>query len=172
MSELSQFFLQILRSLGSPRELETKADSVESDLFSSSFEKHSFDEKKQILELAARDFLSHYQKTFDAKLAWEQVVRDFHRNHFGINPHLHLKTEETQSPQQFQSSRRRAQIFRFFWPAFQTLVLMKVVILYFGLQAANQTEEAHYWMLGAAVLFSLGNLVYFAWRNRQNEDPQ
>ncbi|MEI7973050.1 MAG: hypothetical protein WCH11_01645 [Bdellovibrio sp.] len=171
MSELSQFFLQVLRSMDAPRELEMRADSMESDLFSSSFEQHTFEEKKRILEIAARNFLSQYHHTTDANRAWQQVVRDFHRDHYGIDRHLHLKSEQTQSPTQLLSSRRSSQIFRFFWPAFQTLVLMKVVILYFGVQAANQAEETPYWMLGAAVLFSLGNLVYFAWKNRRNEGP-
>lgn len=48
----------------------------------------------------------------------------------------------------------------------QALIIMKCVILYFGVESANDPESNAKYYLYAAIAYSFGSLIYFAFRKR------
>lgn len=89
---------------------------------------------------------------------WRQIVTDYHRSRQWGFPSSNKKEDR---PAELTPTREVAS---YVWTAFQALVLMKCVILFFGLKSA---EEPSPWMTAGLVLalaFSFGSLLWFAIR--------
>ncbi|HEY8272707.1 MAG TPA: hypothetical protein VIG33_17565 [Pseudobdellovibrionaceae bacterium] len=96
---------------------------------------------------------------------WNKIVRDFYQlNFWGQVPQkskpAKVKTEE---------QKRMRELAAYIWVAFQAWIVMKLIIFYFGIEAADNPQESH-WLLYAAILFSFGSLVLFAWRKFKKEE--
>lgn len=102
---------------------------------------------------------------------WSDVVADFHRSgHWGFKL-LRLDHPETVIPVSPEAQKTK-DVRAFFWTAIQSLVILKGVILYFGLNYAMEREEFYgganktfyAWGLGISIAVSFGGLLLFAIR--------
>lgn len=96
---------------------------------------------------------------------WQKIVADFHRNQsWGY-------TTQTQRPRKVLTKDQKIarELAPYIWAAFQAWVLMKIVIYYFGLDAANNPEESHVFLY-LGIGFSFCSLVYFAWQKSKKGD--
>jgi hypothetical protein len=135
----------------------------ESDLFSISSGDFSVEDRKAI-SLVATERLSGGE-------AWLSIVTDFHRSgYWGYR--LLRKNHPTSIKPPTDEQVQTRDVRRFFWTAIQSLVVMKGIILYFGLNYAIE-REAYYggrdknfyaWGLGISILVSFGGLLLFAIR--------
>lgn len=108
----------------------------------------------KISEEAARR-LAQLLDTEPIQFAWQKVAEDFHANkYWGFQT-------QTQKP---KKEKKKNELVGFIWTAFQAAVLMKLVVLYFGVNAAHLDSEWHYWGLGITLAISFGVLFYFAWK--------
>ncbi|MFN8791957.1 MAG: hypothetical protein ACK5Y2_10935 [Bdellovibrionales bacterium] len=90
------------------------------------------------------------------KTAWQSVAEDFHRNQY-----WGFKTQDSRPR---GKRKEKNEVASFLWTLFQAAVLMKFIILYFGINAAEQESEWHYTGLGLALFVSFSSLLYFAYR--------
>lgn len=135
----------------------------ESDLFSISSGDLSVEDRHEVVKLALN--------RMKGGETWSSIVTDFHRSGywgFRLLPKNHPSSKKPLSEEQVQTRDVR----RFFWTAIQSLVIMKGIILYFGLNYAIE-REAYYggrdtdfyaWGLGISVFVSFGGLLLFAIR--------
>jgi len=92
----------------------------------------------------------------DLKAAWQRVAEDFHHNQ-----HWGFKTQENRPR---AKKKDKNEVASFLWTLFQAAVLMKFIILYFGINAAEQESQWHYVGLGIALFVSFSSLLFFAYR--------
>lgn len=96
--------------------------------------------------------------TRELQAEWQKIVVDFHQTQYWGQP-----TQRQKPPQILSEDQKRTrEIFPYIWVAFQALIVMKLVISYFGLESADSDETP--WGLYAAIAFSFLSLVFFAWR--------
>jgi predicted nucleic acid-binding Zn ribbon protein len=94
----------------------------------------------------------------DIQAEWQKIVVDFHRAKYWGQT-----TQKQKPPKILTEDQKRVRVmFPYLWIAFQALIVMKVVISYFGQEAADSGETP--WFLYLAIAFSFGSLVLFAWR--------
>lgn len=89
---------------------------------------------------------------------WKKIVVDFHQARYWGQSTQRQKPPKILSEDQ----KRTRELFPYIWVAFQALIVMKLVISYFGLESADSDETP--WGLYVAIAFSFFSLVYFAWR--------
>lgn len=90
--------------------------------------------------------------------AWRQIVIDFHHTRYWNQP-----TQRQKPPKVLTEDQKRTRaLFPYIWILFQAWIVMKLVISYFGLEAADSPDETH-WFLYFALGFSFCSLCYFAW---------
>lgn len=135
----------------------------ESDLFSISSGDFRLEDRHAISCMA--------MKRLETGEDWSKIVTDFHRGGywgFQLISKNHPLSKRPLSEEQLQTRDVR----RFFWTAIQSLVIMKGIILYFGLNYAME-REAFYggrdknfyaWGLGVSIFISFGGLLLFAIR--------
>jgi hypothetical protein len=104
------------------------------------------------------------KKAFEVSLSllqqeWQKIVVDFYRSEFwGQVP------QKNRPPKILTDEQKRVrELASYIWVAFQAWIVMKLVIFYAGLTAADNPGESH-WILYFAMAFSFGSLVFFAWR--------
>lgn len=94
----------------------------------------------------------------EAQAEWKKLVVDFHRSDY-----WGYETQKQKPPKVLSEEQKRTrELFPYLWTAFQALILMKLVIFYFGLESADSDETP--WFLYLALAFSFGSLAFFAWR--------
>ncbi|MNK12116.1 hypothetical protein D3C87_301730 [compost metagenome] len=97
-----------------------------------------------------------------ADLAWNDVVQDFKNNkYWGFTVH-----QEEQSEKRVNVTR---ELFAYIWTMVQALIIMKVVIFYFGLKSASEAEPMDMVWLVLAIAFSFSSLFFFAWRKSRRK---
>lgn len=92
---------------------------------------------------------------------WQKIVTDFHKaSYWG-------QSTQRQKPAKIltEEQKRTRELFPYVWIAFQALIVMKLVISYFGLESADSDETP--WLLYLAIAFSFCSLVFFAWRKHK-----
>jgi len=94
----------------------------------------------------------------EAQAAWQKIVGDFHRSGY-----WGFLTQKQKPPKVLSEEQKRTrELFPYIWTAFQALIVMKLVISYFGIESADSDETP--WLLYLAIAFSFGSLAFFAWR--------
>ncbi len=141
----------------------------EADLFTLSSGAFSVSDQGQIRAEAESRWKKLVETGADPEVAWREVVVDFHRgSHWGyrILSKQNLETKVQPTEEEVRTTTVR----RFFWTALQSLVIMKGIIMYFGLNYAME-REAFYggadtkfygWGLAISVSISFGGLIWFA----------
>lgn len=147
-----------------------------SDLFTLSSGAFSVEDQAKIQVEAEARWKTKVEAGIEKETAWREVVVDFHRTRYWGHKLLSkqdLATKSRPTEEQIRNSTVR----RFFWTALQSLVLMKGVIMYFGLNYAIEVkdraesygsgndfspERFYGWGLAVSVLVSFGGLIWFA----------
>lgn len=125
-------------------------------------------------EAIAREAAGRLEKALDGKASlniqeiqkeWGAIVADFYRSQsWGY-------ATQKEKPQKVltQDQKIVREIAPYIWVAFQAWVIMKLVIYYFGIEAADNPDETPVFLyLGIA--FSFCSLVFFAWRKFKKGD--
>lgn len=97
---------------------------------------------------------------------WREWVIDFHRSgHWGI---------ESRAPgvQVDPAPPRPASMFRFIWSAFQSLIILKAFVLYFGLSYAIDSTRFNLIGLIMSISVSFGSLIWFAIRQSRHDEEK
>ncbi|MBX2989361.1 MAG: hypothetical protein KF802_15845 [Bdellovibrionaceae bacterium] len=104
--------------------------------------------------------------TDEAREAWTGVVRDFLSNrHWGFTPE---KGAAPKRPKK-ELSPQAKELIPYLWVFVQAAIIMKLVVYYFGLKAADDPTVENKLVLLAVVAFSFGSLIHFAWRMHRKE---
>ncbi|MGZ3803993.1 MAG: hypothetical protein ACXVB4_07285 [Pseudobdellovibrionaceae bacterium] len=99
------------------------------------------------------------------QVEWQKIVTDFYQHQYwGQVPQLKKPAKVLTEEQ-----KRTRELASYIWAAFQAWIVMKLVIFYFGLEAADEPQETHWWLY-LAILFSFGSLIFFAWRKIRKGD--
>lgn len=114
----------------------------------------SGEDLKRISEEAAKRLAALVQ-TEPLQFAWQKIAEDFHSQAY-----WGYKTQ-SQKP---KKEKKKNELVGFIWTAFQASVVMKLIVLYFGVNAAEKDSEDYYWGLGIALFVSFASLLFFAWR--------
>lgn len=148
--------------------------NIEADFFSNLSAHFSQEEQTEITQLASQKL---YQRITSLpspisfsqlQLAWNQVCQDYHQNqHWGFIPRK--KTAPTLIIENPEQKKIQKQLRGYIWTAFQSLIIMKVTIYYFGLKFAKDTSTENKIILICAIAFSAGSLLFFAIRKSKNE---
>jgi hypothetical protein len=145
--------------------LDTKA--IEADLFGGLHVHFSEQQRKEIVELFRAKYTDSQpagQNQEIQRKIWVDLVTEFHRsNYWGFVP---SKSKPIEAPKPPTVAR---QIAVYFWTAFQALIVLKVIIYFFGLRVAQDNTLENWIYLIVAVAFSWGSLGFFAWR--KHRDP-
>ncbi|MDX9731804.1 MAG: hypothetical protein RBT63_08550 [Bdellovibrionales bacterium] len=121
----------------------------------------------------------------DAGESWQAIVRDFHLGHlehagrakywgYKVLPSGHPDAKKPKTEEDLRAKEVR----NFFILAVQSLFILKIIILFFGLNYAIEREEFYggadtsfyAWGLGLSVLFSFGGLIWFAIRKSRGRE--
>ncbi len=104
-------------------------------------------------------------------VSWTDVVRDFHTGlprywGYRVVPYGHPDTKKKRTEEQI----RARDVMIFLWTALQSFVILKGIIMYFGLNYAIAREDwyggqdtgFYGWGLGISLAISFGGLLVFA----------
>lgn len=148
----------------------------EADLFTLSAGAFSIEDRDKIWHQAEGVWKARVEAGADPEQAWREVVVDFHRGaHWGYS--LLSKQSLATKVQPTEEQVRSTTVRRFFWTALQSLVIMKGIIMYFGLNYAME-REAFYggadttfygWGLAISVAISFGGLIWFAIKHSRSK---
>lgn len=144
----------------------------DADMFTISAGAFSLEDRARIRQTADTKWKGLMQAGLEPEQAWREVVIDFHRNaHWGYP--LLSKHDKATRAQPSEEVVRAKTVRRFFWTALQSLVIMKGIIMYFGLNYAIEREATYGgadknfygWGLAISVAISFGGLIWFAIKN-------
>ena len=97
---------------------------------------------------------------------WRAWVVDFHRTgHWGVAS-LSPGTQAAPTPPKPTS------MFRFIWSAFQSLIILKAFVLYFGLSYAIDSTRLNLVGLVVSIAVSFGSLLWFAIRQSRHDEEK
>lgn len=142
--------------------LEEVSRNLELDLFSNLRAHFSYEEKLQILKIAAEKFTKELpQQSPDLRASWSALVVDFHRNsYWGFLPTLN----RAEPPPLTENQKVTKELFPFVWVLVQSVVIMKAAVYYFGMQSSNEPSDKHTYLFIAVLLVAFGSPFLFAWR--------
>ena len=118
------------------------------------------DEQLARMRERAMEMLAQKQPGQQIDEAWITVVRSFHQDKFGQVP---LAKKPVKALTQEQKNSR--ELFFYLWVLLQATLVTKTIVFYFGIKSAKEgTVEGKLWVI-LAILFSIGSLTFFAYRN-------
>ncbi len=124
----------------------------------------SIEDRYQITVKAA-ELLNMNIISQDLQTAWLNTVRDFNAtNYWGFQTIQHKP-----KPPQTAEQKIFWQLFKYVWAFFQSMIILKIAVYYFGLESAqnpNETSVLWVWFFFSLSVFSL---VFFAYRNRKDQ---
>lgn len=141
---------------------------LQSDFASSLGGYFSLEDQKRISQEAATRLVQAMTPDIESspiREEWRKIVTDFHQNqHWGFQTQ---KQKPAKAPSEEQ--RRLREIAPYIGIAFQAWIVMKLIIYYFGIEAADNPDETP-WVLYFAIAFSFGSLMVFAWSKYRKGD--
>lgn len=123
----------------------------------------SDDDRLEITEKAAKllaNFLS--QKRLNP---WPAVVREFVQNDYWG----HRTTNKKPIVKKTEEQKIFWKLFKYGWAFFQSMIVLKVAVYYFGLESAQYPEQVSAIWVWLFFAVSVSSLAYFAYRNRHDE---
>ncbi|MFN7728955.1 MAG: hypothetical protein ACK5P7_07350 [Bdellovibrio sp.] len=164
-------FLEILKQEGLALnddlndDLKRIAAAHTSDLSPTSSRHFSEDLEKFVTEKSARSLGQRLSLTpgLAPAVAWLEIVTDFHRTQqWGL-------ATTVNRPVRVKEDTPAREVASYVWTLIQALLVMKCVILFFGIKSA---EDPSPWMTAGLIIalaFSFGSLMYFAIRKSRKE---
>lgn len=96
---------------------------------------------------------------------WRLIVLDFIQNaNWGFKP-LRKKPKKPLTEEQKNSR----QLFRYGWAFFQSMIILKIAVYYFGLESAENPDRTNPMWVWFFFGLSAGSLIFFAYRNRHDD---
>lgn len=129
----------------------------------------SREDQAAISQRAADDFIKRL-KAYKGEISfsvmrdqWAQVVQDFHeRDRWGF------KVQSRKSEEDIKAEKKETEVSRellsYIWTFFQAAIIMKIIVLYFGINSAIDQEGTYKYYLALAIAVSISTLLFFAWR--------
>lgn len=125
----------------------------------------SNEDRLQITQKAA-ELLAENLKTVPTDQAWPQVIRSFvQNNYWGFQ-------QITKKPKKKQTEEQQIfwKIFKYAWAFFQSMIVLKIAVYYFGLESAENPDQTSVLWVWFFFSVSVGSLAWFAYRNRNDRD--
>lgn len=97
--------------------------------------------------------------------AWVRVIRNFIDNRQWGYETVRKKPKAKQTEEQ----KIFWKLFRYTWAFFQSMVILKIAVYYFGLESADKPDETSVIWVWLFFGLSAGSLAYFAYRNRNDQ---
>lgn len=101
----------------------------------------------------------------ESQEAWTAVVRNFiEEQNWGF-------TTSNKKPVKKQTEEQKIfwQLFKYVWAFFQSMVILKIAVYYFGLESAEHPDQVSVIWVILFFLISAGSLALFAYRNRHDK---
>jgi hypothetical protein len=92
--------------------------------------------------------------------AWQQTVTDYYTaNSWGFQP-------QTAKPPKIltEDDIVRKELWPYIWVVIQSMIILKTVVYYFGIQTSDDPSPLNKALLGLALGTSAFTLIFFAWR--------
>ena len=123
------------------------------------------EDRLKITQMAA-ELLSEQLKINSPDQAWINVIRHFvQNNYWGFQTISQKpKIKQTEEQQIFWK------IFKYTWAFFQSMIVLKIAVYYFGLESARDPEQTSVFWVWLFFSISVGSLAFFAYRNRHDKD--
>ncbi|WP_413287740.1 hypothetical protein [Bdellovibrio sp. HCB337] len=143
---------------------------INSDFASPNGDYYSLETQENIAREAAHRLSKVLSSKAEASRAeiqkeWGDIVGDFYRTQGWGHPTQKTKPKKVLS----QDQKIVRELAPYIWVAFQAWVIMKLIIYYFGIEAADNPDETPVFLyLGIA--FSFFSLFFFAWRKFKKGD--
>lgn len=168
--EFSEYFLQIYQQnlqIGetSPQEIKNLSENCWSDLTSHLSFYFSNEDRLKIIEKAA-SLLAKNRKSHELMEAWKLVLLDFNKNNYWDFPPVSKKPKAGQTEEQ----KIFWKLFKYAWAFFQSMIILKIAVYYFGLESANHPDQVSSLWVWLFFSISLSSLVFFAYRNRHDKN--
>jgi hypothetical protein len=146
--------------------LESLSDLQKKDLRSLPWGYFSESDLERIYALAAQKWAQQQLENSNKMQAWGEVLREFHSSkYWGIAVSVNRPKPTTKA-----SPTEAKKMFFYIWTAFQSLIVMKAIILFFGLVGVEDDRSDYKIYMLLAILFSFGNLIFFAYRNLNEKE--
>lgn len=168
--EFSEYFLQIYhervaRNEASPQDVKNLATSYWSDLTSHLPSYFSNEDRLQITEKAAA-MLATETSAHEFTEAWKQVLIDFNKNSYWGFQQISKKPKAVQTEEQ----KIFWKLFRYTWAFFQSMIILKIAVYYFGLESASHPGQVSSMWVWLFFSLSVSSLVFFAYLNRNDKN--
>lgn len=98
--------------------------------------------------------------------AWQHIVADFHRGGYWGRVPRPGRAPKVKKPLT-EAQLRRKELWPYIWAFFQSTIIMKFVIYYFGINSADDPSVWNYAGLGVGIFVSFFSLFFFAWRHHR-----
>lgn len=164
--EFSDFFIASCQSQLTPEQqafFVEKSKTYWLDL-TSHLSTYFSNEDRLAITAKAAQFLDQNLQTEPLENAWVQVLRDFNtQKYWGY------KTT-TQKPKPVKTEEQKIfwQLFKYVWALFQSMIVLKIAVYYFGLGSAEHPDQISVFWVWLFFLISAGSLALFAYRNRHD----
>lgn len=125
----------------------------------------SNEDRLAITQKAAETF-SLNLKNQPPETAWREVIRNFIQN----NQWGYITSNKKPVVKQTEEQKIFWTLFKYTWAFFQSMVILKIAVYYFGLESAERPDEISVVWVWLFFALSTGSLFFFAYRNRQDKD--
>lgn len=160
--EFSDFFIESCQNTDDIAEI---AKTYWSDLTTHLSTYFSNEDRLKITQKAA-EMLSENLKTKTPAEAWPLVIRHFVENNYWGFQQISKKPKTKKTEEQLTFWK----IFKYAWAFFQSMIILKIAVYYFGLESAQNPEQTSVLWVWFFFSVSVGSLAFFAYRNRNDQD--
>lgn len=97
---------------------------------------------------------------------WQEVVTDYYRSGcWGF------QTQSQKPPKILtEDDLVRKELWPYIWVVIQSMIILKTIVYYFGIESSNDPTPLNKALLGLAIGTSAFTLIFFAWRKYRKEN--
>ncbi len=122
----------------------------------------SNEDRLEITKIAALKL----SENLNSNTPWAQVIRNFTQtNQWGFKT-----ISKKPLVKQTEEQKIFWQLFKYAWALFQSMIVLKIAVYYFGLESAERPDEISVVWVWLFFGVSAGSLAFFAYRNRNDND--
>ncbi len=168
--EFSEYFLQVYQqnldiNETSQQEAKDLSENYWSDLTSHLSFYFSTEDRLKITEKSAT-LLAKNRTSHDFTHSWKLVLLEFNNSNYWNFQTISKKPKATQTEEQ----KIFWKLFRYGWAFFQSMIILKIAVYYFGLESAEHPDQVSSVWVWVFFSLSVSSLVFFAYRNRNDKN--
>lgn len=164
--EFSEFFVDSCQHESQHKELVQNTSATYWMDLTTHLSGYFSNEDRLAITKKAGELLSLNLKTLPAETAWAGVIRNFiQNNQWGFST-----TSKKPAIKQTEEQKIFWNLFKYAWAFFQSMIILKIAVYYFGLESAERPDEISVLWVWLFFGLSTGSLFYFAYRNRKDKD--